>query len=62
MVEETSWGWGWGWLENKVWVKIAFQMCHHTSDSKKEKKKNTQRKKTRLAVLLLQGLFSATSG
>lgn len=43
--EETSWGVGVGWLENKVWVKIAFQMCHHTSDSKKKKKKTHKEKR-----------------
>lgn len=55
-MEETSWGWGWGWLENKVWVKIAFQMCHHTSDSKKEKKKKHTKKKDKASGASSPGL------
>ena len=38
-------GEGGGWLENKVWAKIAFQRCHHTSDSKKRKKKIHNKKR-----------------
>ena len=42
--------WRGGWPErgvrgkNNVWVKIAFQMCHHASDSKKEEKKKRKKR------------------